>query len=130
MSLMQNRASARPGMQWLTKEMRSDAFWRQLPAEIRAGLTGEQENAIRSVAAGAEPKAHAIDYRKSFRLPFIGNIYFVLLAGRERRNQLRRSLDYALRPLSWQHHLVSGTLALIAAMLFAAIAVLLYAALR
>src|ERR1700743_2165516 len=88
----------KPGIQWLAQEMRSDAFWRQLPIEIRAGLTAAQEAAIRAVAAGTAPKAHAIVYRASLHLPILGNIYVVFLVGRERRNQLRRSLDHALLP--------------------------------
>jgi hypothetical protein len=88
----------KPGMQWLAQEMRSDAFWRQLPIEIRASLTAAQEAAIRAVAAGTAAKVHAIDYRASLHLPILGNIYVVFLVGRERRNQLRRSLDHALRP--------------------------------
>lgn len=88
----------KPGIQWLAQEMRSDAFWRQLPIEIRGSLTATQEAAIRAVAAGITPKAHAIDYRASLHVPILGNIYVVFLVGRERRNQLRRSLDHALRP--------------------------------
>jgi hypothetical protein len=84
----------------LTKEMRSDAFWRQLPLEIRASLTEEQEAAIRLVAAETEPAPHPVDYRLSCRLPRIGTIYMVLLAGRERRNPMRRSLDNALKPIN------------------------------
>jgi hypothetical protein len=84
----------------LTKEMRGDAFWRQLPSEIRAGLTEEQEAAIRAVAAETEPAPHPVDYRLSCRVPLMGTIYMVLLAGRERRNPMRRSLDHALKPLN------------------------------
>ena len=90
----------KPDIQWLAQEMRSDAFWRQLAPDIRTSLTATQEAAIRAVAAGTAPKAHAIDYRASFYVPILGNIYVVLLAGRERRNQLRRSLDHVLRPTS------------------------------
>lgn len=130
MDMIQDRTTAKPGMQWLAQEMRSDAFWRQLPAEIRAGLSSEQESAIRTVAAGTGPRAHAVDYRVSFKLPIVGRVYFVLLAGRERRNSLRRSLDHALWPQSGLQYLVAGTLGLTATMLIAAIVVLLYAALR
>jgi len=84
----------------LTKEMRGDAFWRQLSSEIRAGLTSEQETAIRAVAAETEPGQHPVDYRLSLRLPWLGTIYLVLLAGTERRNQMRRSLDHALKPVN------------------------------
>jgi len=130
MSMVQDRMTAKSGLQWLGQEMRSDAFWRQLPAEIRAGLSREQESAIRTVAAGTGPRTHAVDYRVSFRLPILGRVYLVLLAGRERRNQLRRTLDHALWPQSGLQYLVAVTLGLTATMLIAAIVVLLYAALR
>ena len=84
----------------LTKEMRGDAFWRQLPSEIRASLTSEQEQAIRVVAAQTEPAQHPVDYRLSMQVPWLGTIYCVLLAGTERRNQMRRSLDNALKPVN------------------------------
>ena len=98
-----------PGIQWLAQEMRSDAFWRQLPTEIRAGLTAAQEAAIRAVAAGTAAKAHAIDYRAALHLPILGNTYVVFLVGRERRNQLRRSLDHALRPGNHVRNGLAGT---------------------
>lgn len=84
----------------LTKEMRGDAFWRQLPADIRARLTSEQEAAIRAVAAETEPAQHPVDYRLSARLPWLGTVYLVLLAGHERRNPMRRSIDHALKPVN------------------------------
>jgi hypothetical protein len=99
---------SKPGIQWLAQEMRSDAFWRQLPIEIRASLTAAQEAAIRTVAAGTAPKAHAIDYRASLHVPILGNIYVVFLVGRERRNRLRRSLDHALRPGSRFRNSLAG----------------------
>jgi hypothetical protein len=129
MTAQPSEADINPGVQWLTQEMRGDAFWRQLPTEIRAGLNGEQERAIRATA-GAGQNRHVIDYRVTLRLPFIGSIYFVLLGGRERRNELRRSLDRALRPQSFLQHLVFAVLGLITVSLIAAIGVLLYAALR
>ncbi|HVI91903.1 MAG TPA: hypothetical protein VM659_26665 [Dongiaceae bacterium] len=129
MTAQPSEADINPGVQWLTHEMRGDAFWRQLPAEIRAGLTGAQEQAIRATAGGAQSR-HPIDYRLTLRLPLIGDIYLVLLGGRERRNELRRSLDQALRPQSFLQHLVFAILGLIAVSLVAAIGILLYAALR
>ena len=129
MTAQPSEADINPGVQWLTKEMRGDAFWQQLPAEIRAGLTGAQEQAIRATAGGAQNR-HPIDYRLTLRLPLIGDIYLVLLGGRERRNELRRSLDQTLRPQSFLQHLVFAVLGLITISLVAAIGILLYAALR
>lgn len=125
----QAKEMGKPGLQWLTQEMRGDAFWRQLPAEIRAGLTPEQEKAIRSTAAGVQ-KIHPVDYRLSLRLPILGHVYLVLLAGREGRNQLRRSMDHALRPRTFLQYLVTIIFALVAINLVGAVGVLLYAALR
>lgn len=129
MTAQTQEADINPGVQWLTQEMRGDAFWRQLPPEIRAGLNGEQERAIRATA-GATQSRHAIDYRVKLHLPFIGHVYLVLLGGRERRNELRRSLDQVLRPQSALQGLVFAILGLITISLIAAIGILLYAALR
>jgi hypothetical protein len=129
MTAQPTEADINPGVQWLTQEMRGDAFWRQLPPEIRAGFNSTQEQAIRTTA-GASQNRHAIDYRLTLHLPVIGNIYFVLLGGRERRNELRRSLDQAMRPQSGLQHLVLGTLGLITVSMVAAIGILFYAALR
>ena len=122
-------ADINPGVQWLAQEMRGDAFWRQLPPEVRAGLSGEQERAIRATA-GAARNQHAVDYRVALHLPFVGNIYLVVLGGRERRNELRRSLDQTLRPRSFLQGLAFAILGLVTISLIAAIGILLYAALR
>lgn len=118
------------GMQWLAQEMRSDAFWRHLPAEIQAGLTPVQEAAIRAVAAGTEPAAHAVDYRASMHLPILGNIYVVLMVGRERRNQLRRSLDHALRSGSRWSNAVALAVVVGCVVLVSGASLLLYSALQ
>lgn len=97
----------------LTKEMRGDAFWRQLPLEIRDSFSKSQEAAIRAAAAKTMPVPHPVDYRLSLSLPFLGQLYLVLLAGRERRNPARRSLEAALRPISsFSRRVVTGSVAL------------------
>jgi hypothetical protein len=119
------------GIQWLAQEMRSDAFWRHLPPDIQASLTPAQEAAIRAVAAGTEPTDHTIDYRASMHLPILGNIYVVLLAGHDRRNQLRRSLDHALRPSNhWSHVIASIVAAIVGLGMLSAIGLLLYTLLK
>ncbi|MDY0882261.1 hypothetical protein ACFPL7_21985 [Dongia soli] len=82
----------------LTKEMRGDAFLRQLPSDIRASFTSVQEAAIRATAIKTGPSVHPIDYRLSVTLPAVGRLYLVLLAGREKRNPTRLALEAALRP--------------------------------
>ncbi len=97
----------------LTKEMRGDAFWRLLPAEIRNSFDPNQEAAIRSAAAKTEPAPHPLDYRLSLALPWLGQVYLVLLAGRDRRNPTRRSLEAALRPIDrFSRRIVAGGLVL------------------
>ena len=114
----------------LTKEMRGDAFWRLLPTEIRDGLDKSQETAIRAAAIQYGPGAHAIDYRLSMALPFLGKIYLTVLAGRERRNPTRLSLEAALRPTNrFTRSVLTGGLAISVSM--AALAgMLLYSILR
>lgn len=82
----------------LTKEMRGDAFLRQLPSDIRASFTSAQEAAIRATAVKTGPGPHPVDYRLSVTLPLIGRLYLVLLAGHEKRNPTRLALEAALRP--------------------------------
>jgi hypothetical protein len=97
----------------LTKEMRGDAFWRHLPLEIRDSFNKNQEAAIRAAAAKTMPIPHPLDYRLSLSLPVLGQLYIVLLAGRERRNPARRSLESALRPInSFSRRVVAGSVAL------------------
>jgi len=114
----------------LTKEMRGDAFWRLLPVEIRDSLNKSQETAIRAAAIKSGPGEHPIDYRVSISLPFLGKVYLVLLAGRERRNLARRSLEAALRPTDrFTRGILTGSLAISVSM--AALAgMLLYSILR
>jgi hypothetical protein len=82
----------------LTKEMRGDAFLRQLPSDVRASFTTAQEAAIRATAIKTGPGMHSLDYRLSVSLPAVGRLYLVLLAGREKRNPTRLALEAALRP--------------------------------
>jgi hypothetical protein len=74
------RSSIQPetGIQWLAQEMRSDAFWRQLPAEIRTSLNAVQEAAIRAVAAGTVPRRIRLiaGYRYECRYWAISMSYF------------------------------------------------------
>lgn len=125
-----NVASGANGDAMLTKEMRGDAFWRLLPMEIRNSFDKSQETAIRAAAIKYGPGAHAVDYRLSISLPFLGKVYLVLLAGRERRNPTRLSLEAALRPTNrFTRGVLTGSLAISVSMAVLA-GMLLYSVLR
>lgn len=73
-------------------------FFRRIPAEVAATFNDAQLTALKSLFGHIPWRRHAIDQRRSVAL---GNrrYYLVVVAGRERRSPLRRTLDRRLHPL-------------------------------
>ena len=82
----------------LMDDVRGEIVLRRLPKDILDSLTPDQVGAIRRASGSAHPRRHPIDARFSFRLPFLGNAYMVLLIGKELRSPARRAFDRELRP--------------------------------
>ena len=104
----------------LMDEVRGEAILRKLPTEVRNTLSPVQMDAIRRAATALPIRRHPIDSRTSFRLPFLGGVYLVVLLGRERRSARRRALDRTTRPvdrISQAVLVVLGTSALLMAVL-------------
>lgn len=83
----------------MMNEVRAELFLRRLPQQIRAGLTREQEAALRAAAAGRAVDSHPIDFRFTVPTPW-GRYYFALLGGPERRSRARLASERRLRPLA------------------------------
>jgi len=83
----------------LMDDVRGEIVLRRLPRDILDSLTPEQMDAIRRASGSAQPRRHPIDARFSFRLPFLGNAYMVLLIGKELRSPARRAFDREVRPV-------------------------------
>jgi hypothetical protein len=82
----------------LMDDVRGEIVLRRLPKDILDSLTPEQTAAIRRAGGSAHPRRHPIDARFSFRLPFLGSAYMVLLVGKELRSPARRAFDREVRP--------------------------------
>lgn len=82
----------------LMGEVRSELLLRKMPKQVVDSLTAEQISAIRRASGDVPQRRHPIDSRGSFPVPFLGNVYFVLLIGKEKRSPGRRSVDRTLRP--------------------------------
>jgi len=83
----------------LMDDVRGEIVLRRLPKDILDELTPDQIAAIRRASSAAHPRRHPVDARFSFRLPFLGNAYIVLLIGKELRSPARRVFDRELRPV-------------------------------
>jgi hypothetical protein len=83
----------------LMDDVRGEIVLRRLPKDILDTLTPEQVGAIRRASSSAHPRRHPIDGRFSFRLPFLGKAYIVLLIGKELRSPARRAFDREIRPV-------------------------------
>ena len=63
-------------------------FLARMPAETRASFTPAQLDAVRRAFGMRHTGGHAIDWRRTLRLPW-GRWYVVLLVGRDRRGGRR-----------------------------------------
>lgn len=82
----------------LMDDVRSEAFLRKLPQDVRDSLTAEQVQAISRAARGTIQRRHPIDLRLSVPLPFGESAYAVILFGKEKRSRARRVMESQLRP--------------------------------
>jgi hypothetical protein len=110
----------------LMGEVRSELLLRKLPRQVMESLTADQIAAIRRASGDVPQRRHPIDSRLSFRLPFLGNVYCVLLIGKEKRSPERRSLDRTLRPADRIGRVVLTALVGAALLLAALIGILLW----
>ena len=78
----------------LMGEVRAENLLRAMGPAVRAGLTAEQETAIRAAARQDTWQRHPFDIRLSLPTPF-GRIYLALIAGRERRSTSRLAVERA-----------------------------------
>ncbi len=65
-------------------------FLARMPKEVAASFTPDQLAAVRHSFGMRYTMDHAVDMRRTVRLPW-GSFYFVLLAGRDVRGGARRS---------------------------------------
>ena len=86
----------------------------RMPPHLRASFTAGQLAAIDRALDANNPTRHVIN----LRITLFGLAYFVVLAGRERRNQARRALEREKHPLATPGNI--ATLALLAALGLAA----------
>ena len=63
-------------------------FLARVPAETRASFSAAQLDAVRRAFGMRHASGHAIDWRRTLRLPW-GRWYVVLLVGRDRRGGRR-----------------------------------------
>jgi hypothetical protein len=72
-------------------------FFARIPAEVAASFTPAQLQAVKIAFGARSWGSHTVDIRKSFALPLIWRrVYFVLLAGAERRDEERLRAEGAL----------------------------------
>ena len=75
-----------------------DLFLARLTPETRSGLSPDQIEDIKRVAAAMAPSRHGVDWRFSLPAPLGGKrFYGVLLAGTDRRGPRRQAQDRMLR---------------------------------
>lgn len=98
----------------MMNEVRAELFLRRLPQEVRSSLSREQEQALRTAAAGGAANPHPVDIRISVPTPW-GRYYLALFGGREKRSAARRASDRRLRPLATTANVlfIGGGLALV-----------------
>ena len=88
---------------------RGESLLRQLlshmPADVRAGLSDEQNAALAAAADRCAWEGHEIDLRLSIPLPF-KRYYFVLLGGQERRRKKRRVEERGRHPITTLRNLL------------------------
>jgi protease YdgD len=78
--------------------MWGDLFLARLTPETRSGLSPDQIEDIKRVAAAMAPSRHGVDWRFSLPAPLGGKrFYGVLLAGTDRRGPQRQAQDRMLR---------------------------------
>jgi protease YdgD len=78
--------------------MWGDLFLARLTPEIRSGLSPDQLEDIKRVAAAMAPSRHGVDWRFSLPAPLGGKrFYGVLLAGTDRRGPRRHAQDRMMR---------------------------------
>ena len=65
-------------------------FLNRLPPDVAASFTADQLAAVRRAFGMRYAMDHAVDVRRSVTLPW-GRFYLVLLGGRDRRQEGRRS---------------------------------------
>ncbi len=98
----------RTGLQRAAGDPFLEDFFSRIPRDTAISFTDDQLLAIRLVFAARHRGAHAIDLRVSLPTP-VQRIYFVFLAGLERRDPARRRRDRTVNPLVTAGNIVFGT---------------------
>jgi hypothetical protein len=73
-------------------------FFDRVPEDVAASFTDLQLDAIKLAFGARSRGSHAVDIRLSIPL-LVRRVYVVFLAGGERRDDMRRRLEGALRPV-------------------------------
>jgi len=100
-------AVKRTGLQRAAGDPFLEDFFGRIPRDVATSFNEAQLLAIRLAFGARHRGAHAIDLRFSIPAPF-QRIYFVLLAGTEKRTATRRRSDRQVAPLATLGNVLFG----------------------